>query len=285
MPDQFNRIKIAEQTLEIIKQGYYLNPNGSRIDLEQDITKSVQHSILYKADAFDPVFQARDGILVQSPAVKTVFEVTEETTLQAADRLSRQYDRVYCLNFASAKNPGGGFLGGAQAQEESLARSSALYPCIVQMTEMYAGNKRLKTCLYSDDMIYSPDVPIFRKDNGDLLDRYYKTSIITAPAVNAGVIHAQEPENIEKMDPVMLVRLEKILSIAVVKGYRVLLMGAWGCGVFRNDPNKVAAYFKHHLIDNERFSGCFDKVVFAIYGGRGTNENLPPFMEIFGNDK
>jgi len=70
------------------------------------------------------------------------------------------------LNFASAKNPGGGFLGGGSAQEESLARSSGLFPCINQMQQMYETNRAYRSCLYTDHMIYSPRVPVFRDDEG-----------------------------------------------------------------------------------------------------------------------
>ncbi|MCP4113573.1 MAG: TIGR02452 family protein [Desulfobacteraceae bacterium] len=52
---------------------------------------------------------------------ETVIEVTTESTLEAAHRLIKEYNcnHIACLNFASAKNPGGGFSSGSQAQEES----------------------------------------------------------------------------------------------------------------------------------------------------------------------
>ncbi|WP_259391506.1 TIGR02452 family protein [Paenibacillus sp. 1011MAR3C5] len=120
----------------------------------------------------------------------TIIEVTEETTLAAAARLAKEEEEICCLNFASAKHPGGGFLTGARAQEESLARASGLYPTIVQMKEMYSHNAWQRICLYSDYIIYSPKVPVFRDDSGVLLDKAYPVSIITSPAVNAGVVSA-----------------------------------------------------------------------------------------------
>src|SRR5205085_8535036 len=120
---------------------------------------------------------------------ETSFEVTNETTLHAAKRmLDSGSEKVIALNFASATKPGGSFINGAMAQEESLAYSSGLYPAINQMKEMYEHNKSLHSGLYSDYMVYSPDIPVFRNDNYQLVDEPYNVSFITSPAVNAGFV-------------------------------------------------------------------------------------------------
>src|SRR6185312_12808515 len=93
---------------------------------------------------------------------------------------------VVALNFASAKNPGGGFLGGAKAQEEDLCRCSALYTCQLTQSAYYEVNRATSSMLYTDNIIYSPDVPFFRDDRLQLLDEPFTVSIITAPAPNAG---------------------------------------------------------------------------------------------------
>lgn len=268
-----DRKAIAHDTLRIMESGAYTNTKGKTVLIATDQDAAVGQSILYRADAFEDVFRRRDALLPQTGRT-TRFEITGETTLQAAARLQTDNERIFCLNFASAKNPGGGFLGGAQAQEESLARSSSLYACIAPMQELYRKNRSLDTCLYTDDMIYSPGVPVFRTDRGDLLDDYYKVSFLTSAAVNAGVIYSQEPHNVDKIDEVMLGRLEKILSVAVVQGYTTLLLGAWGCGVFRNDPEKVAGYFSHFLTGDGLFAQAFGQVTFAIYSAKGMDNRL-----------
>src|SRR5262249_53317890 len=146
----------------------------------------------------------------------------------------------------SAKYPGGGFLGGARAQEESLARSSGLYPCIAQMRGMYEANKQFGSCLYTDHMIYSPRVPVFRDDEGGLLAQPYAVSFLTAPAVNAGAVKEHERALVE---PTMFARMEKLLSVAVVRRQHTLVLGAWGCGVFKNDTARVAQAFRRHLVE------------------------------------
>src|SRR5205814_7920498 len=121
-------------------------------------------------EAFAGVFRRRDEVLAAAPRFATSFQVVNRTTLDAARRLLDLDPGadVLCLNFASAKHPGGGFLGGARAQEESLARSSGLYPCIAPMREMYDFNRSCGTCLSSDYLLHSPRAPVFR-DEGESL--------------------------------------------------------------------------------------------------------------------
>jgi uncharacterized protein (TIGR02452 family) len=204
-------------------------------------------------------------LLSQKTRQETTISVTNETTLQAAQRLVSQYGRVFCLNFASAKNAGGGFLGGSQAQEESLARSSGLYVCIESQHEYYSTNRACGTCLYTNYMIYSPKVPVLRTDDGNLLDAPYLCSFLTAPAVNAGAVLANEKDNARQIEPVMRQRIEKVLEVALAKGYEVLLLGAWGCGVFQNNPKDIAQYFKDILVENPQWKGIFKHIVFAVY--------------------
>lgn len=192
-------------------------------------------------------------------------EVTGETTLAAASRLSVDEGRedVVCLNFASAKNPGGGFLGGSQAQKESLARATGLYPCIAQMSEMYDYNRKQRSCLYSDYMIYSPQVPVIRDDEDRLLDKYNLTAFITAPAVNAGVVRDRGDADDQQIESVMKGRIRYILDVAALHGHQTIVLGAYGCGVFRNDPAKVAEYF-HDVLVRESFKHSFERIVFAV---------------------
>src|SRR5205814_6075588 len=118
---------------------------------------------------------------------ETRFEVTNETTLDAARRLAAEGHRVVALNFASARHPGGGFLKGAIAQEESLCRSSGLYESL-RDHEMYRYHAPMPGGMYTNYAIYSPDVPVFKNDDGELLAEPYLCSFITSPAVNAGAI-------------------------------------------------------------------------------------------------
>jgi uncharacterized protein (TIGR02452 family) len=206
--------------------------------------------------------------------------VTPESTLAAARRLDAAAPGCdpCCLNFASAKHPGGGFLSGARAQEESLARASGLYACIAPQREMYDFNRACGTCLYSDYMIHSPRVPVFRDDDGLLLEEPYLASFLTAPAVNAGAVREDEVRLIE---PTMRRRAEKVLGVARHHSHRALVLGAWGCGVFRNDPVMVADHFAGLLGPGGAFHSLFEQVVFAVLDFGERKETFEAFRERF----
>ena len=278
------RAAIAQQTIDILKKGFYQNQQHETIDIQENLQTAIKNSIHYSENDFSQVFsQLRKKQLRENPN-SIQFEINNETTLHAASRLVNQegFDKILCLNFASAKNPGGGFLNGSQAQEESLARATGLYPCISQMTKMYEENRNYSSCLYLDDMIYSPQVPVIRDDNDKLLDKPFLISILTVPAVNAGaVIKNGKKQEINQIESTMLQRTEKLLSVAAVNNYQVLVLGAWGCGVFKNNADDVARYFHYHLIENPKFSGLFEKVVFAVLDNTKDESVVDAFKKRF----
>ena len=156
---------------------------------------------------------------------------------------------------------GRGFLNGAQAQEESIARSSALYPCQQAAGEFYEFHRDQDDLRYSDRIIYSPGVPVFRADDGALLDEPYAVSFLTAAAPNLGAIVTSQPEAAASVPGMLAARAERVLAVAAAHGHRKLVLGAWGGGVFRNDPAAVAAVFAAGLA---RARGRFDHVVLAV---------------------
>lgn len=266
--------KIAKETLEIIKNGSY--QSNKVISIKEDLNNSIQQSILYKPTQTDEILLN----LKLNNNHKTIIEIKNESTLSAAKRLKDEgYENVVCLNFASAKNPGGGWLKGSIAQEESLVISSGLYPCIAQMEEMYNYNKQIKTGLYSDYMIYSPDVVVFRDDKFNLLDDFYKVSFITAPAVNAGLVMEREPHNKKLINITMEKRIEKILALGLLHKNDAIVLGAFGCGVFKNSPYVVANIFKKLL--TQKFRNQYKKVVFAIVDRSKNDELIKVFKNTF----
>lgn len=268
------RVAIAEDTLQLIEQGFYVNNANQKIEIKPVLQKAIDDTRLYTPAELADLQEAFNS----SEGFETSYEVTNETTLDAARRLSAAGSaNVMCLNFASAKNPGGGFLGGAVAQEECIARASGLYPCLLKAPDYYSYHRKLGTCLYSDHMIYSPDVPVMKDEAGNLLDEMVCISIITSPAVNAGVIMSNERSKIDQIIPVMRIRIEKLLALCAHHGHDTLVLGAWGCGVFRNNPEVIAALFQETL--QGKFKGQFRKVVFAVK----TNKEsiIAPFSKRF----
>jgi uncharacterized protein (TIGR02452 family) len=242
---------MATETMAIIEAGGYRSPSGRDVRIGAGVRDAVAGTRLILPDETLPVGPAQGS---GAP----VTEVTNETSLSAARRMGPD---AACLVFASAKNPGGGFLTGAQAQEESIARSSALYPCQTAAGEFYAFHRRQRDLRYSDRVIYSPRVPVFRGDDGALLDEPYPVSFLTAAAPNHGAIVTGQPDAADNVPGVLAARAARVLAVAAAHGHRTLVLGAWGCGVFRNDPAVVAEAFAGQFA---RAQGNFDHVVFAV---------------------
>ena len=115
---------------------------------------------------------------------KIVFE--RLTSLDATRKYANQ--KVALLNFASGTHPGGGVLTGSNAQEESICRASTLYKCLNDETgniyEFFYGYHKTLGNIYSDRIIYSPNILVFKDSNKEntLLDKndWYKINIISS---------------------------------------------------------------------------------------------------------
>lgn len=213
----------------------------------------------------------------------TEISIVEISTLEGANFLASNSHtppeetrrRIGVLNFASAKHPGGGFQSGAQAQEESIARSSTLYQSLTspKVGRFYSShNKDPKGGYYSHTMIFSPDVTVFRTDSGKLTEPM-QIDVVTSAAVNAGVVRrtlngqvAGEAEEV-KIGRVMKERMGRILFLFEKYGVKDLVLGSFGTGVFQNKVSLVAAIWAELLVaPGARFANSFDRVVFAIIG-------------------
>lgn len=268
------RAHIAQDTLKVLEQGHYLA--DTRISIKNPLEQCVQNTQLYTPER----------LAVLKPSLPNysdaVIEVVQETSLQGAKRLydSQQFEHIGVLNFASAKNAGGGFLGGSQAQEESLARSSGLYMSLQQAPAYYTYHRsQSKTLLYSDHMIVSPQCPVIKDDAGEYITPYF-VDFITSPAPNYGALQHNEAKSLPHLEAVFLQRMEYVLQVAIQQGCDALILGAWGCGVFRNDPQQVARLFAHWLAPQGKYHHAFKYICFSIPAGKHT-ENLEAFVAQF----
>lgn len=206
---------------------------------------------------------------------ETRIQVTNETTLAASKRLVDAGSRPLALNFANGVEPGGGFLGGARAQEEVLCRSSALYHTIVG-DQMYVEHRQRSRPDSTDWAIYSPDTPVFRTDDGTALEHPWLLSFITCAAPYAPAIGQPEAGVLLQR------RIHRVLAIARAYRHSALVLGAWGCGAFGNDAHRTAADFRHALESD--FSGAFADIVFAITDWSPERKFLGPFRDVFAPD-
>lgn len=274
---------LALENEGIIAAGYYVNPRGARVDLAADVAAACQGTQSYDPGQTRRFFNDQVHDSGDAPRHETAFEVTGETSTRAGQRLvlDEGATDVAILNFASARNPGGGYLGGARAQEEDLCRSSALYTTLLEARDYYDAHRANRDTRYSHRVIFSPNVPVYRDSATRLLDAPYQVSYLTSPAPNAGALAKHEPAALDEIEGLLTERAGRVLAVAAQHGVQTLVLGAWGCGVFRNDPATVARVFRGHLADGGVFEGGFARVVFAVYDTSSAKTTLAAFQRTF----
>lgn len=270
--DRSHAAALGRQTVQIIQSGAYLAPSGHTVDVREAIARAIANTQSYPPGQEIP--------RVAPGQVATNIAVMNATTLDAAHTLVAAGHRPVALNFASARHPGGGFLSGARAQEESLARASALYACLAD-NPMYAWHEAHRSPLYSDYAIYSPAVPVFRDDSGALLDIPYECAFITCAAVNTRVALERDPACLPTIHDAMASRVERVLAIAATHAHTRIVLGAWGCGVFGNDPREIVQLFRAALAGPYR--DVFAEVIFAIVDWSPDRMTIGPFEQAFSS--
>ena len=222
--------------------------------------------------------------------------VSGKRSLEAAESYAKQGKKVCVLNFASATNPGGGVVHGSSAQEESICRCTTLYPCLntrEMWGEFYNPHRSTNSPLYNDDCIYTPEVCIFKSDISfpEIMpeDKWWYADIITCAAPNlrekpnnamnpcAGSEAAKisEPE----LEKLLTSRIERIFKLAVKNENQVLILGAFGCGAFKNPPKVVARVF-HKVM--EKYIRYFETIEYAVYHRAYEDANYSAFCKEMG---
>ncbi len=205
-------------------------------------------------------------------------KVTKSRTLEATSKYKGE--KIGVLNFASFTHPGGGVAEGSKAQEESICRCSTLYPCIshsLAQKDFYHKHANT-TNLYNNDCIYTPDVKIFKKDKfyPELMNKedWFEVDVITCAAPN---LRGNKGFNEKELLKIFVERITRILQIAKNNNVDVLILGAFGCGAFKNPPEIVAEAFK---IAIKPFLYDFKLIDFAIYSS-SHDTNYQIFKEKF----
>lgn len=218
--------------------------------------------------------------------------VTKARTFEAAMglRAANPEARVAVLNFASATNPGGGVKTGAGAQEECLCRCSTLYPTLNQQwlwDQYYLPNREANDPLHTDVCIYTPGVVICKTDESIPQrlpeERFVTVDVLTCAAPNLrptpGNRHNPDASRAasitrQQLFELHVKRAKHILHVAAANHVDCLVLGAFGCGAFQNDPNVVARAYAVALEEYRRY---FDTIEFAIYFREWETENYNAF--------
>lgn len=198
--------------------------------------------------------------------------------------------RTCVLNFASATNPGGGVVWGSTAQEECLCRCSTLYANLTARKlwrPFYEAHRAQNNPLYNDDCIYTPDAVVFKTDTRDpkLLpqDAWWNENVITCAAPNLrtdrdGTVRVRISN--DELYKLHIKRMRRILDIAAQKGNDAVILGAYGCGAFKNPPTVVATAMRQ-IIEEYRYH--FRVIEFAVYCSPRDDQNYRVFQQILGS--
>ncbi len=270
-----NRIGIFKETLQIVNDGKYVI-NGKNVALIHSVSE-LEQAIFFPEKNVKVIIgeqmRLRHGLPVDEIPVK----VTNKDTFSAALDMSRysSLGEIAVLNFANPVNPGGGVKYGAMAQEEDLCRKSTLYVSLKSesVSEFYQFHKKECDCFSSHSIIVSPNVEVFRSYNNDLLPYTFSVAVISCAApIFDGI--KKKSYSYDEYTSLLYERIMGILSICEKMGYTKLVLGAWGCGSFSNDPKLMARLFYKALC---QFNGSFKEIEFAVFGGA---KNFDSFHEV-----
>lgn len=257
--------------------------------LASAVQHSTENTVFYPAEAY-PAIKDR-------PAAAGLVTVSKRKTFEAAMQLNRENPnaKIAVLNFASATNPGGGVKHGSSAQEESLCRCSTLFPTLDQQRLWdcyYLPNRADANPLHTDACIYSPGIVICKTDD-DYPERLADKDFVTVDVITCAAPNLRrrpgnqynpcdsDPVRIGAKDLFALHfrRAKHILHIAAANETDILVLGAFGCGAFCNDPIIVANAYADAL---KEYANCFQQIDFAIYCQDWKTENYDAFKSVFG---
>lgn len=244
--------KRAKEHIEIMKEKYprEIQDSISRTEYYDSNYLDLNKLNNFYSNSFFPILFQPEHIVEKLDTVSAIF------------KYSYMNGKMVALNFASFKNPGGMFLKGSSAQEESLCHESTLYNVISCFDSCYYENNRSNTnrALYYDRSMYSPDI-VFER-NGKIK----KCDIITCAAPNRRAAIRYKMATEEENYDALVKRISHILNVALLHQPNILILGAFGCGVFGQSAEKVASIFYDQLTRQKW--NPIQKIIYAIPGGK-----------------
>ena len=276
-----DNVKVFEHTEKMCKTNGILR---SSVESSKKKQKIILESENFYADIDHP-YKERAEVFV-----------SDKRSFEAALVYAEKGLKVCVHNFASATNPGGGVAKGSNAQEEGLCRISTLYPCLADKklwNAFYMPHRQMRNPLNNGDCIYTPDVVIFKSDDGkyNLLpqENWNQVNVITLAAPNLRTLPSNDynPHNGDKViaidnDELLAIhekRMRRFMEIAKAEGNEVVILGAFGCGAFMNNPNVVVKAMKNI---SEEYKYDFKVIEFAVYCRPDHRENYEIFKKIIG---
>jgi len=227
-------VMIARATQQILKRGTYTTESGSEHDIRVLIDSARTQTVIYPPALVMPRPREKYKQLVSY--------VHNQTTLTVAHARQKRGYRVAILNFTQPTSLGNGWMNGRNAQEASLVRSSGLMSCLRDVA-WYGDASHQVNPFYDDTVIVSPHVPFIRTHDGDLLEQPWMAHVVSAAPIHVHAVRKYMPMRIAEVPLAMMRRATRIIEAAANTKANVLVLGAWGCGRFGNDPDMVIAAF------------------------------------------
>lgn len=288
-----NNMNIFQDTMEILEKGYYIT-DGKKIKLKLS-RRQMEHASVYLPHDIEKISESKEishTIVMGRIGVDCVnmdsFSLAVERCRECSYLLKgKGENRILVLNLANPVNPGGGVRRGAKAQEEDLCRRSSLLLSLEgrEARAYYSYNRNLHTYMGSDGIIITPDVEILKDENGNLLEDSVIVSVMTcaAPMVRRGL----EGMSDEEYREMVYKRITGMLKTAAYLGYKVLVLGAFGCGAFGNDARVVSDLFykaiKEFDYDGMSAVDFFRRIDFAVLDHSPDQYNFRQFFRNFSH--
>ena len=278
------RTKEFRNTVEIVNQGYYVTENRNRFDFPDDVDM-IRNTVFYEHEI--PVIEKAKC------DEQTIVGVKNIDCLYAGVKLKEQGYNPAVLNMASRRNPGGGVATGAGAQEETLFRRTNLFRSLYQFAP-YAEQYGVKRSHHQYPLdrnfggVYTPNALYFRESEQKgyaLLDEPVSLSFITVAGMNRPDLTADGMIANHHVGPIKN-KIRTIFRMGLVHGHDSLVLGALGCGAFRNPPRHMARLF-HDVMDEPEFRNRYRRIVFAILDDHNAHQkhnpegNFKPFADEF----
>ena len=275
------------ENIEIFEDSMDLCEKNSRL------TKSIKDSI--KSQIFIGEDESvADGSKVARFESEAKIVVSKKRTFEAAESYAGKGDKVCVLNFASSSNPGGGVVNGSGAQEECLCRVSTLYPTLntdENWKRFYTPHRKSRNPLHNDDILYTSGIVVFKTDEREpeTMDEsnWYDVDVLTCAAPNlrerpSNSFNSGDGDVRLSLSDSALERLHerrdsRIFDVAVQQGVDVLVLGAFGCGAFCNNPAVVARVMMGLA---KKYSRAFKVIEFAVYCPPYDDSNYREFAKL-----
>lgn len=294
---RMDNISILYDTLDVLNSGYYV-VNGKRVDLK------LSKEEMLKAEVFLPKDVEKVSASKEIPHVHVMgrmgcscenmdsFSLAKKRNEECALFLKKpihgkEKKKILVLNLANPVNPGGGVRRGAKAQEEDLCRRSSLLLSLEGEASRayYEYNRSLNTFMGSDAVIIHPNVEVFKDENGEFLEETFLVSVMTcaAPMLTYGM----EGMSQKQYEVMVYNRITGMLKVAAYMGYEMLVLGAFGCGAFKNDARVVSDLFykalKEFDYDGMKAKDFFRRVDFAVLSRTPSQYNYKEFSRNFND--